>query len=103
LDAGLHFLIPFVDRVAYRFSRKEEALVIPNRAAITHDNVRVNVIGVLYFRVIDPQKAAYVALFLSSTTPSTDGRGFLLRLAAMEPETPFLVFLRSHKQLCEAF
>lgn len=54
-------MLPVIDRVAYAFSLKEEALIIPNRAAITQDNVRIHVVGVLYFRVVDPKKAAYGA------------------------------------------
>jgi regulator of protease activity HflC (stomatin/prohibitin superfamily) len=59
LDAGFHILIPFVDRVAYRHTLKEEALDVPKQQCITKDNISVSVDGVLYLQVIDPQSASY--------------------------------------------
>jgi len=59
LEPGLHLLIPFVDVIAYVRSRKEISIPIPNQAAITMDNVAINVDGVLYVRVIDSVKASY--------------------------------------------
>ncbi len=59
LEAGLHFLIPFIDSVRYRHELKEFVLDIPAQVCITKDNVSVNVDGVLFFRVIDPIKASY--------------------------------------------
>lgn len=59
LEAGLHFLFPFVDRVAYRTSLKEVVLDIPPQICITKDNVQVNVDGVIFYRVIDPKAASY--------------------------------------------
>jgi regulator of protease activity HflC (stomatin/prohibitin superfamily) len=59
LEAGLHFLIPFVDRVAYRHSLKEMAIDVPPQDCITKDNIQVEVDGVLYFQIIDPTKASY--------------------------------------------
>lgn len=59
LSAGLHFVIPFVDVVRYRHSLKEFVLDIPAQICITKDNVSVHIDGVLFFRVIDPQKASY--------------------------------------------
>ncbi len=59
LTPGLHFLIPFVDKVRYRHSLKEQALDVNPQVCITKDNVAVEVDGVLYFQVIDPTKASY--------------------------------------------
>ena len=59
LQAGFHILVPFVERIAYRHSLKEQALDIPEQTCITKDNVQVGVDGVLYLRVLDPQRASY--------------------------------------------
>jgi regulator of protease activity HflC (stomatin/prohibitin superfamily) len=59
LDAGLHFLIPFVDRVAYRHETREQCLTIPHQSCISRDNIQVDVDGLLYIKVMDPYKASY--------------------------------------------
>jgi regulator of protease activity HflC (stomatin/prohibitin superfamily) len=59
LHAGFHILIPFVDRVAYKHSLKEQAIDIHEQICITKDNVQVGVDGVLYLQVLDPQRASY--------------------------------------------
>lgn len=59
LQAGLHFVIPFVDVIRYRHSLKEVVLDIPAQICITKDNVSVGIDGVLFFRVIDAEKASY--------------------------------------------
>jgi regulator of protease activity HflC (stomatin/prohibitin superfamily) len=59
LDAGLHILVPFLDRVAYRHSLKEVAVDVPPQNCITKDNIAVEVDGVLYMQVIDPARASY--------------------------------------------
>lgn len=59
LGAGLNFLIPFVDRVAYRHSLKEIALDVPSQVCITRDNTQLQVDGILYFQVTDPMRASY--------------------------------------------
>ncbi len=59
LQAGFHILMPFVDKVAYRHSMKEQAIDVDSQICITKDNIAVEVDGILYIQVIDPQKAAY--------------------------------------------
>ena len=59
LSAGFHILIPFLDRVAYRRSLKEEVLDIASQDCITTDNVSVAVDGVLYLQVIESKRSAY--------------------------------------------
>jgi len=59
LDAGFHILIPFLDKVAYKHTLKEQAIDIPEQVCITNDNVQVGVDGVLYMQVLDPARASY--------------------------------------------
>jgi regulator of protease activity HflC (stomatin/prohibitin superfamily) len=59
LDAGFHILLPFVDVVRYKLSLKERAIDIPEQICITRDNVQVGVDGVLYLRVLNPERASY--------------------------------------------
>ena len=59
LSPGLNFLIPFVDRVAYRHSLKEIPLDVPSQVCITRDNTQLKVDGILYFQVTDPMRASY--------------------------------------------
>jgi len=59
LNAGFHVLLPFVDVIRYRHSLKEYALDIPAQVCITRDNVQVGVDGVLYLRVLNPERASY--------------------------------------------
>lgn len=59
LTAGIHFLVPFLDRVAYRHSLKEFAVDVPAQQAITKDNVALGIDGVLYMRIMDPKAASY--------------------------------------------
>jgi len=58
-NAGLHILYPFVDRVAYKHSLKEQAIDVESQQCITRDNITVEVDGILYIQVMDPMKASY--------------------------------------------
>ena len=75
LEAGIHFLIPFIDKVRYRHSLKEQALDVPSQSCFTKDNIRITVDGVLYFQVFDPHKSSYgivnyrqATIYLAQTT-----------------------------------
>ncbi|HYB99652.1 MAG TPA: stomatin-like protein [Candidatus Limnocylindrales bacterium] len=59
LNAGFHILIPFIDVVRYKTSLKEEAIDIAEQICITRDNVQVAVDGVLYLKVLNPERASY--------------------------------------------
>jgi regulator of protease activity HflC (stomatin/prohibitin superfamily) len=59
LEAGFHILTPFIDAVRYRHSLKETAIDIPEQICITRDNVQVAVDGVLYLKVLNPERASY--------------------------------------------
>jgi len=59
LEAGFHILTPFVDKVAYKLTLKEQALDVASQVCITRDNISVEVDGILYLQVIDPMKASY--------------------------------------------
>lgn len=59
LHAGPNFLMPFIDRVAYKHSLKEIPLDVPSQVCITRDNTQLQVDGILYFQVTDPMKASY--------------------------------------------
>lgn len=59
LTPGLNFLVPFIDRLAYRHSLKEIPLDVPSQVCITRDNTQLTVDGILYFQVTDPMRASY--------------------------------------------
>ena len=59
LNAGFHVLVPFMDAIRYRHSLKEDAMDIPEQICITRDNVQVAVDGVLYLKVLNPERASY--------------------------------------------
>src|SRR5205809_7714575 len=59
LDAGFHILLPFIDAIRYRHSLKRHAGEIPEQICITGDNVQVHVDGVLYLKVLNPERASY--------------------------------------------
>jgi regulator of protease activity HflC (stomatin/prohibitin superfamily) len=58
-QAGLHILVPFMDVIRYRHSLKEAAIDIPAQVCITRDNVQVGVDGILYLKILNPERASY--------------------------------------------
>ena len=59
LTPGLKFVIPFIERVAYKHSLKEVPLDVPSQVCITRDNTQLQVDGIIYFQVTDPMRASY--------------------------------------------
>ena len=59
LDAGFLILLPFIDAIHYRHTLKEQAIDIPEQICITNDNVQVGIDGLIYLKVLDPQRASY--------------------------------------------
>ena len=59
LPPGLSFVVPFVDKVAYKHSLKEIPMDVPSQVCITRDNTQLQVDGILYFQVTDPMRASY--------------------------------------------
>jgi regulator of protease activity HflC (stomatin/prohibitin superfamily) len=59
MNAGFHLLMPFVDVIRYRHSLKETAWDIAAQVCITRDNVQVGVDGILYLKVLNPERASY--------------------------------------------
>ena len=59
LEAGFHILLPFIDKVSYKHTLKEQAIDVPSQTCITGDNISVEVDGILYLQVTDAKKASY--------------------------------------------
>lgn len=59
LNAGFHILVPFVERVAYRHTLKEQTIDIHEQVCITKDNVQVRIDGFIYLQVLDAKQASY--------------------------------------------
>ena len=59
LTPGLKFVVPFIERVAYKHSLKEVPLDVPSQVCITKDNTQLQVDGIIYFQVTDPMRASY--------------------------------------------
>ena len=59
LTPGFHFMVPFVDRVAYRHEIREQVVDVAPQPCITRDNIQVEVDGVVYIKVMDPKLASY--------------------------------------------
>lgn len=58
-DVGLHFKIPFVDKVANKVSLKEHVIDFPPQPVITKDNVTMNIDTVIYYQITDPKLYTY--------------------------------------------
>jgi regulator of protease activity HflC (stomatin/prohibitin superfamily) len=59
LAPGLNFILPFVDKVAYRHSLKEVPLDVPSQVCISRDNTQLQIDGIIYFQITDPMRASY--------------------------------------------
>ncbi|MCP4498991.1 MAG: paraslipin [Deltaproteobacteria bacterium] len=59
LEPGFHFMIPLVDRAAYRQEMREQAIDVPSQSCITKDNIQVEVDGIVYLKVEDAKRASY--------------------------------------------
>lgn len=83
LEAGLHVLVPFLDKVAYKHTLKEQAVDVPPQTCITRDNISVEVDGILYMQVVDAHRASYGInnyLFAASQLAQTTMRSVIGRL-----------------------
>lgn len=83
LDAGFYILIPFLDKVSYKHTLKEQAVDVPPQTCITKDNVAVEVDGILYLQVVDPKNASYGIndyLFASTQLAQTTMRSVIGKL-----------------------
>lgn len=59
LGPGLHIVLPVIQKVAYKHTLKEEVIDVPPQVCITKDNVQLKIDGILYLKVMDPNKASY--------------------------------------------
>lgn len=59
MESGLQFKIPLFEAVAFHHSLKEQVLNVDSQTAITNDNVKIKIDGILYFKISDPTKASY--------------------------------------------
>ncbi len=59
LSPGFNILVPFLERVAYKHTLKEQTIDVEEQICITSDNVQVGVDGVLYLQVMDAERASY--------------------------------------------
>ena len=92
LEAGFHILIPFIDKVAYRHTLKEQALDVPSQTCITRDNISVEVDGILYLQVVDPRKASYGInnyQFASAQLAQTTMRSIIGKIGKLELNKTF--------------
>src|SRR6202008_4868292 len=89
LTPGLKFVVPFIERVAYKHLLKEVPLDVPSQVCITKDNTQLQVDGIIYFQVTDPMRASYGSSnYISAITQLAQT---LLRsvIGKMELDKPF--------------
>ena len=93
LNPGIHFLIPFFDRIAYRHEMREQVFDIPAQSCITQDNIQVEVNGLVYLKVMDAKGASYgiedyrvAAVNLAQTTMRSEVGKLSLSLIFSERE-----------------
>ena len=68
IGAGFHLIAPIIEKARYKHNLKERAIDVPVQPCITKDNIRVEVDGILYLKVVDPKKASYgINKFLYAT------------------------------------
>ncbi len=84
LQPGLNFLLPFVERVGRKMNVQEIVLDIPEQAVITRDNAAIAVDGIMYYRVLDPAKAAYGAQNLVQALSSVSMTNIRSVIGAMD-------------------
>jgi regulator of protease activity HflC (stomatin/prohibitin superfamily) len=65
LSPGLNFVLPYIDRIGHRMNVQEQVVDIPEQSVITRDNATVAVDGIIYYRIMEPGKAAYQVTFLT--------------------------------------
>jgi regulator of protease activity HflC (stomatin/prohibitin superfamily) len=65
LSPGLNFVFPFIDRIGHKMNVQEQVVDIPEQSVITRDNATVAVDGIIYYRIMEPGKAAYQVTFLT--------------------------------------
>jgi regulator of protease activity HflC (stomatin/prohibitin superfamily) len=65
LSPGLNFVLPYIDRVGHRMNVQEQVVDIPEQSVITKDNATVAVDGIIYYRIMEPGKAAYQVTYLT--------------------------------------
>ena len=70
LNPGLNLVVPFIDKVGRKLNVQEVVLDIPEQSVITKDNASVAVDGIVYYRVMDPAKAAYAVQNLQQALTS---------------------------------
>ena len=61
LEPGPHLLIPVLDKVRYNLDMRENVIPFPPQGVITEDNLMVGIDSVIYFQIVDPERAAYEA------------------------------------------